>query len=62
MSTMQIFYTQLSQALEVHNPSLDCLAQLTRTNPAQIMATLQSGLAWMEWGVESSRASAPTTE
>lgn len=62
MSTMQIFHNQLFHALEVHDPNLDCLAQLTRTNPAQIRTSLQSGLQWVEWGAESSGASAPTTE
>jgi len=62
MATMQLFYTKLFQTLEVHDPSLDCLAKLTRTNPIQIMAALKSGLQWMEWGAESLGASAPTTE
>lgn len=62
MSTMQIFYTRLSHALEVYDPSLDGLAQLAKTNPAQIMGALQSGLGWVEWSVESPGLPAPTTE
>ncbi len=62
MSMMQVFYNQLSQAREVHDPDLDCLAKLTGTNPVQIMAALKSSLEWMEWGVESPGTSAPTTE
>ena len=62
MSTMQIFNAQLFHALEVHDPSLACLAQLTRTSPIQIAAALKSSFAWTEWAAESPWASMPTTE
>lgn len=62
MSTMQIFYAQLFQALEAHDPILECLAQLTRTGPAQIMGALKSDLQWVEWSAEAPGTSAPTTE
>ena len=62
MSTMQIFYARLFQALEVHDPILEGLAQLSKTGPAQIMGALKSDLQWTEWGAESPEASMPTTE
>ena len=62
MSTMQIFYTRLFQALEAHDPLLECLAQLTRTGPAPIRGALKSDLQWVEWGAEAPGVSEPTTE
>jgi hypothetical protein len=56
MSTMQIFYTRLFQALEAHDPILECLAQLTRTGPAQIMGDLKSDWPWVEWGADRREA------
>ncbi len=65
MSTMQIFYAWLFQTPEVHNPSLESLARLAKSSPAQITTALKSELEWFEWGTgssETSAASAPTTE
>ena len=48
MSAMQLFYTQLSHALEVYNPHLAHLAELTKIGPDQVQL-LKTDLSWNEW-------------
>ncbi len=50
MSTMALFYTQLNHGLEVHDPYLQGLRQLTIAHPDQL-ATLNVG--WETWTVEA---------
>lgn len=45
---MQAFYTQLSHALEVFNPSLAHLAALTKVGLKQAQI-LKTNLSWNEW-------------
>ena len=45
---MQVFYTQLSHALKVYNPSLTHLAGLTKVSPDQVQA-LKTGMSWTQW-------------
>jgi len=48
MSGMHRFYTALCHGLEVYNPDLAPLIQLTQVSPAQVRE-LTIGLAWADW-------------
>ncbi len=50
MSAMQLFYTKLSRSLEVYNPHLEHLMQLTRISPAQARE-IKTDKAWVEWPI-----------
>lgn len=45
---MQAFYKQLSDALEVHNPSFAHLEALTKVSPQQAQV-LSSEMSWSQW-------------
>ncbi len=48
MSAMQRFYTALRYGLEVYNPGMAPLIQLTYVSPAQVRG-LATGPAWGDW-------------
>ncbi len=50
MSAMQQFHTALRHGLEVYNPSLAHLVQLTQISPTQVRK-ISSDLAWSDWPV-----------
>ncbi len=48
MSAMQQFHTAIRHGLEVYNPNLAHLVQLTQISLPQVR-TIESGLWWFDW-------------